>query len=221
MGQIIQKGVLGETIRGFAAAKDISISNLEKKSGYSSGMISRWIAAGAEDYSSLSKLVTLADLLDVSLDELVRRQRETAPKGGPGDPVLRLMDETRSEQLLWWEWRPNDGLLPTGLAPSHESGRPCCGGWQTQRDSLKFLLALFSDDIDDEDEPVELNLYCTPGHRLPLLPIPNASPDALSNLYTQILFTDSFAAQGERTASTVLPLHAQDDKTIAFRRSKG
>lgn len=217
MGQIVRKGVLGETIRNFAAVKDLSISSLEKNAGYSPGMISRWIAAGPEDYYSLSKLVALADLLDVSLDELVRRQRNTEPKGSLSDPVLCLMDETRSGRLVWWKWRLDDDMSQAGPAPTHESGRPCCGGWQTRRDHLEFLLALFCDDVDDEDEPMELSLYCTPGHRLPLFAVPDAVPDALSNLYTQILFVDAFAERGNKGLSAVLPFNAQDSKTITFR----
>lgn len=217
MGQIIQKGVLGETVRNFAIEKDISISTLEKKAGYSPGMVSRWIAAGSEDYCSLSKLVTLADLLDVSLDELVSRQQETVLEGRSHTPVLRLMDETRSGQLVWWAWQPKDD----GLVPERESGRPCCGGWQTKRDNLEFFLALFCDDIDDEDELMELTLYCAPGHKLPLFPIPNASLAELSTLYTQILLVDAFATHRERTASTVLSLDVQGNRTVAFRRSNG
>lgn len=219
MGQIIQKGVLGETVRDFAAAKDISISSLEKKAGYSPGMISRWIAAGSEDYNSLSKLVTLADLLDVSLDELVKRRREDLPKDNPSDPVSRLETETRTGQLVWWGWQPDDGLSLADAIPIHEGGRPCCGGWRTRRDNLEFFLALFCDDIGDEDEPIELNLYCTPGHKLPLFLVPDASSAALSNLYTQILFADAFGVHRGRTPSTVLPFSALDSKTFAFCRS--
>lgn len=219
MGRIIQKGVLGEAVRDFATAKNISISSLEKNAGYSPGMISRWIAAGSEDYYSLSKLVTLADLLDVSLDELVGRQREALSKDSSSDPVSLLESETRAGQLVWWGWRPDDGLPPAGPIPTHESDRPCCGGWRTRRDNLEFFLALFCDDIDDEDELIELNLYCTPGHKLPLFLVPDTSPAALSNLYTQILFSDAFAAHRGHTPSTVLPFSAQDRKTIAFRCS--
>lgn len=218
MGQVIQKGILGEAIRDFAAARDISISSLEKNAGYSPGMVSRWIAAGTEDYSSLSKLVTLADLLNVSLDDLVSRKREALPKDGPSDPVSRLEAETLAGQLVWWGWQPDNGLSPAGPIPNHKSDRLCCGGWQTQRDNLDFLLVLFCDDIDDDDEPMEIELYCTPGHKLPLFPVPDTSPAALSNLYTQILLSDAFAAHREHASSTVLPFCAPDNKaTASFR----
>ena len=74
MGRAIRKEVLGERVRNFAATRGIPISALEKESGFSAGMISRWIAAGNEDYNALSKLVNLSDLLGVSLVELVGRQ---------------------------------------------------------------------------------------------------------------------------------------------------
>lgn len=221
MGWVVQKGALGETIRDFALSKDISISSLERTAGYSPGMISRWIAAGSEDYYSLSKLVTLADLLEVSLDELVGRQQETPPQNDSNDPALYLKAETCAGQLTWNAWRPDDSPAFADPIPSHKSDRPCCGGWWTQRKGLKFLLAAFCDDIDDEDEPLELSLYCTPGHKFPLLPVPDTVSAALPDLYTQILYASAFTPDGGLTSPTVLSFNAQDGKTIAFRRSSG
>lgn len=218
MGWVVQKGALGQTIRDFALSKGISISSLERNAGYSPGMISRWISAGSEDYSSLSKLVTLADLLGVSLDELVGRQREALPGNDSNDPALRLKAETCAGQLTWW---PDDNPAFAASIPPHKSGRPCCGGWWTQWNKLKFLLAAFCDDIDDEDEPLELSLYYTSGHKAALFPVTNAASAALSDLYTQILYVSAFAPDGGIAPPTVLSFNAQDGKTIAFRRSSG
>lgn len=221
MAWVVQKGGLGETVRDFALSKGISISSLERSAGYSPGMISRWIAAGPEDYFSLSKLVALADLLEVSLDELVGRQREALPKKDLNNPASRLKTETCAGQLTWSVWQPDDKLAFADSLPPNKSSRPCCGGWWTQREELKFLIAVFCDDIDDEEEPLELGLYYTPGHKLPLFPVPETVADALPDLYAQILYASSFASGEGTTDSTVLPFNAQNSKTIAFRCSSG
>lgn len=221
MKQIIQKGDLGEAVKDLAAARDISISALERAVGYSPGMISRWIAAGSEDYNSLSKLVAMADLLEVSLDELVGRRRDSLPRGGADGSVSRLETETRTGQLSWSAWQIEGALAPRGLMPAHKSGRLCCGGWSARRDGLKFVLALFCDDIDDEDEPMEFGLYCTPGHNLPLFPVLDASFEALSALYAQILLADAFAANGEDTAHTIRDLRMNRNKTVPFQVLSG
>lgn len=221
MKQVIQKGDLGEAVKDFAAAQGISISTLEREAGYSPGMISRWISAGEEDYSSLSKLVTMADLLEISLDKLVGRKRESLPRVGVDSSASRLEAETRTGRLTWSAWRSGGTSASRGLIPVHESGRLCCGGWWTQRNCLKFVLALFCDDVEDEDEPMDLGLYCTPGHKLPLFPVPDASSDTLSALYAQILLVDTFAADRGYSTSTMWAFDAQEGKTVPFRILNG
>lgn len=211
MQEVILKRGLGEAVKARAAEKGIPISSLEKKSGYSSGMISRWCTAGDEDYSALSKLVTMSNLLDISLDELVGRQGGTSHKEIPGGPVFQLLSETGSGQLTWLPWQEADDFPANVLMPTCDNGRLCSGGYWTQRDKLKFVLVCFCDDIQDKDEPVELSLYCTPEHRLPLCPVLPSSDSELSQLYTQILLSAAFAPAKEARASEVRP------KTIPFR----
>lgn len=215
MKRVIQKGDLGEAVKDLAAVRGISISALERAVGYSPGMISRWIAAGPEDYNSLSRLVAMADLLEVSLDELIGRR--SMPQGGANGIASRLEAETRTEQLSWSAWQPGSTLVPKDSMPVHESGRLCCGGWWAQRDSLKFVLALFCDDIDDEDEPMELGLYCTPGHNFPLFSVPDVSSDTLPTLYAQILMVNAFAMDRRGITHAVWDLDAQGGKTVPFR----
>lgn len=194
MGQIIQKAALGETVRDLAAEKGIPISVVERESGYSPGMISRWITAGGES-GTLSKLVTMADLLGASLDELVGRQSNSFSKAPSSDPVSCLQAETVSGQLMWLQWSPDDNSPVSCPIPACDSGRPFCGGWWTERGQLKFLLVRFCEDMQDDDEELELYLYCTPGHKLPLYPVASKSLSALHNLYTQIILTAAFAPQ--------------------------
>ena len=217
MRRVIQKGTLGEAIRDHAALKGISISALERESGYSPGMISRWIAAGDEDYNALSKLVTLADQLGVSLDELLGQKKSDFSEASPNDPISQLQAETCNGQLTWLPWEPEDNSPAAGLIPACESGRPCCGGWWTERKQLKFLLVQYCDDLQDEDEILELCLYCTPGHRLPVLPILSKSPSALPELYTQILLIASFGSTKDAAVSARPPRDAAKPKTIPFR----
>lgn len=195
MSQTIQKGVLGERIRDFAAARGIPISTLEKESGFSAGMISRWIAAGSEDYNALSKLVNLCDLLRVSLDELVGRQTSDLPAVGVNSPISRLQSETCAKQLIWFPWQLDSGFPVTASPPAGKSGRPCCGGWWSERKELKFILTCFCDDMQNDDEPLELSLYCTPGHKLPLICVTSGPDPALAELYTQILLIAAFTPE--------------------------
>ncbi len=187
MSQTIRKRVLGERVRDFAAARGIPISVLEKESGFSAGMVSRWIAAGNEDYNALSKLVNLSDLLRVSLDELVGRQTSDLPATVVNSPIPQLQSETCSRQLTWFPWQPDSGFPVTAPLPICKSGRLCCGGWWSEWKELKFILTCFCDDMQDDDEPLELSLHCTPGHKLPLICVTSGPDSALSELYTQIL----------------------------------
>lgn len=217
MRQVIQKGVLGATVRDWAAMKGIPISTLERESGYSPGMISRWIAAGKEDYNALSKLVTLADQLGISLDELVGRQKDDAAKASSNDLISQIRAETCDGRLTWLPWKPEDNCPVTSPIPACESGRSCCGGWWAERDQLKILLVQFCDDLQDEDELLELCLYCTPGHGLPVLPLVTKYSSALSELYTWICLIASFGtAKGADTSASLL-CDAAKLKTIPFR----
>lgn len=192
MGQVVRKGVLGDRIRTYAAAKGIPISTLERETKLSAGMISRWIAAGDEDYYALSKLVNLCDLLGVSLDEIVGRQANDVSAAAVINPIPQLQRETCARQLLWYPWGPDSGFPVATSPPGPKSGRPCCGGWWAERKKLTFILTCFCDDIQDDDEPLELGLYCTPGHKLPLVYVPQDSDNLLSQLYTQILLFADF-----------------------------
>lgn len=192
MRQSIRKGVLGERVRDLAAAKGIPISALERDSGFSAGMVSRWIAAGKEDYNALSKLVNLSSLLGVSLDELIGRETGDLPAAVMNSPIPQLQSETCARQLIWSPWQPDSGFPVTASLPTCKSGRPCCGGWWSERKELKFILTCFCDDIQDDDEPLELSLHCTPGHKLPLICVTSGTDPALSELYAQILLIATF-----------------------------
>lgn len=195
MRQTIYKGVLGERVRDYAAAKGIPISTLEKDSGFSAGMVSRWIAAGNEDYNALSKLANLSDLLGVTLDELIGRQTNDLPMAVGSSLLPRLQSETCTGQLRWLSWNPEGGFPVAALPPTCESGRLCCGGWWTERSGLKFILTCFCDDIQDDDERLELCLQCTPGHNMQPFCIALGSDDALCKLYTQIRLISTFASE--------------------------
>jgi len=195
MRQIIRKGILGERVRDYAAAKGIPISALERDSGFSAGMVSRWIAAGNEDYNVLSKLVNLSDLLGVSLDELIGRQAGDLFAVTVNSPIPQLQSETCAGQLLWFPWKPDGGFPLAVPLPTCKSGRPCCSGWWSERRGLKFILTCFCDDIQDDDEQLELTLHCTPGHKIPLICVAPGPDGALSELYTQILLISTFTPQ--------------------------
>ena len=197
MRQVVRKGVLGERIRDYAAVKGIPISTLEREAGFSAGMVSRWIAAGNEDYNALSKLVNLSGLLGISLDELIGCQGNDLSSITMNNsiPIPQLQSETSTRQLLWVPWQPDSGFPVTAPPPVCKSGRPCCGGWWTERKSLKFILTCFCDDIQDDDELLEISLHCTPGHKLPLVCILSGFDTALSELYTQILLSTTFSLE--------------------------
>lgn len=217
MQQIIRKGILGERVKDCAMAKRIPISTLEREAGYSPGMISRWIAAGDEDYNALTKLVKLADLLGVSLDELVGRKAGEISAVMLNSPIPQLQAETCTGQLLWFPWQPDSGLPAGGIVPVCKSGRSCGGGWWTDRKGLKFMLTCFCDDIRDEDEHLELYLHCTPGHGLPLVCIVPDSDATLSELYTQILLRATFAQEKDASYSESVLVDKTASKTIPFR----
>lgn len=65
----------GKYIKEIADRKEISIYRLEKESGVSTGRIWR-IIKGETINPSIDNLIKIADALDISLDELVGRNRK-------------------------------------------------------------------------------------------------------------------------------------------------
>lgn len=72
---MIKKNDFAARIKQYCTQKGLSISELEKNVGYSAGMISRW-SGTREDFGILTKLVAMADFLELSLDEMVGRGGE-------------------------------------------------------------------------------------------------------------------------------------------------
>lgn len=219
MKRVIEKGALGTRIRDMAQRKNILLSTLERQAGYSVGMISRWVTAGTEDFNVLAKLVTMADLLDVSMDELVGREFKLAQADEPGpnhssSPLPHLLAATRSGALKWKFSFVEDVLPPTLL---QEHSRALYGGWQVRVNNLKFLLAVFCDDFQDDDEVMELSLYCLPGHQLPPSAISSPCVDDLAELYTLIAMSDALgdpssapASESVSTVKSPIPFRVQN-----------
>lgn len=212
---MVLKSDLAAKIKQLCSDKGISLSTLEREAGYSLGMISRW-AASSEDFNVFTKLLYIADRLDVTVDELLGRQKIPSQAGRvPETPLEPLLEATCSSTLPW------TGVSPAGLPggaqfPCAESGRPLCGVWWCAYRGLHLALCAYCDDPDDPLEPMDLALYATPGHGIPPGPVPVPDGAALQTLYTQVLLQLAFQPEPvDQNAEQSKP----DGRTIPFRRA--
>lgn len=174
---MIRKNDFAARIKQYCTQKGLSVSELEKSVGYSAGMISRW-SGTSEDFGILTKLVAMADFLDLSLDEMVGREgKANAPPQNTGTNMQRsvpfLMDKTNAHQLVW-EWIPCEGgkLSLFGPIPDIPGGIDYTGAFWCQCEDIYFVLVRYCDNLEDMNEVMVLALYCTAGHGFPLVQVP-------------------------------------------------
>lgn len=185
---VVLKKALGERIKRLAAKRNIPLSKLEARAGYSLGMVTRWTnAEDDENFDIFSKLATIASNLGVSVDELlgVGEPKENAPNVGESDLISCIVDSTEAKKLQWMEidWKIVEELPTKPLLEPEE--RTPTGAWSVERGRLRFVLVAYCDDLDDEDEPMGLRMYALAGHGIPPQPI-QAETTALQALYMMI-----------------------------------
>lgn len=181
--RIVLKKTLGERIKRLAGEKNIPLSQIEVHAGYSQGMLTRWANASEdENFEIFTKLVIIAGILGISVDELLG---VAGPRVGVShmEDLLPCMTSSTREAALQWEetdWK-TAGELPQ---PESED-RALAGAWQAERGRLWFLLTAYCDDLDDLNEPMGFRLYALAGHGIPPQPIPGETA-ALQALYVAI-----------------------------------
>ena len=205
MTKVIKKSDLAERLKQKCDQKHISISDLERHSGYSPGMLSRW-SATTEDFNVLTKLVAMADYLDVSLDELLGRET-SAPEMScvvefPSFDVARcLLNETMSQRLIWENAFCDGSPLSEEQIPDSADGRTLVSASRVRCEELVFILACYCDDLEDNHESVELALFCTAGHGLPIQKIDTADETVLPTLYIQLRMRQIFQSRESKVVS--------------------
>ena len=189
---IIHKKKLAQDIKRICQKKEISIPALEAAVGYSPGMISRWASSSDdEDFNVLSKLVTMANILEVSVDNLlgVQKDKETISQTENSDIFSILTQATVSGRLVWNVLDPQKNQLPFGYQlPDSESSRIVAKAWYTVQENVTFTLVSYCDDMADFNEPLELVLYGFVGHGIAPLQLHAPEPKFLHTLYAYIQF---------------------------------
>lgn len=162
---IILKKDLGERIKRLAGEKNISLSSIEAQAGYSLGMLTRWTNASEnENFEIFSKLVTIASILGVSVDELLGVSEPQAGVNRSENLLLRMTTSTKGAALQWAE---TDWKTAEELSQQEPEEHALAGAWSAERERLRFLLAAYCDDLDDVEEPMNLRLYALAGHGIP------------------------------------------------------
>lgn len=188
----IYKRKLAQDIKSICQKKDISIPNLETAVGYSPGMISRWASSSAdEDFNVLSKLVTMANILDVSVDTLLGIPKNADPLvySENSDIFSTLTEATVNGNLIWNMLDSQNNQLPfSNQILNSESDRVIAEKWYTTQEKVSFILVSYCDDLADFNEPLELVLYGFVGHGIALLPLRSTNPKSLHTLYAYIQF---------------------------------
>lgn len=182
----ILKRELGERVKRLSGEKNISLSALETQVGYSLGMITRWTnASDDENFEIFSKLATIASILEVSVDELlgVAESKTRASLTEEANLISCMTASTRASKLKWAEtdWKSIEGLSQLSEPEEHT----LIGLWSAERERLRFFLAAYCDDLDDEEEPMYFRLYALAGHGVLPQPI-QVETTALQALYMSI-----------------------------------
>ena len=88
--------LLVKSIRKICKANNIAPSQLEAELGFGAGLISRWIKSSP----SIDKIIDIADYFNVSIDELIGRNRSIIEDDNT--PFIRfLIEMTNSKTLIW------------------------------------------------------------------------------------------------------------------------
>lgn len=186
----IYKKDLAQRIKGLCQKKGYTVNFVEAEACYSPGMISRWGAAGdSEDFNVLSKLVTMASILEVSVDELLglSKTRESLAQNKDTDFFSNLAKATMDNRLIWNELdsEKRQSLFGNRLSDS-DRGRMIAKIWCAMQGEVSFALVAYCDDLADFSEPLELEMYVLAGHGIAPLPLQTGSVEALHVLYTCI-----------------------------------
>lgn len=85
---------LVDNIRIIAKSKGMSVQKVEKEAGIANGVIGKW------NYSEprLDKIIAVADVLGVSVDELLGIKKEPA-ESELDDQIVRLLKDLPEEKL--------------------------------------------------------------------------------------------------------------------------
>lgn len=185
------KKEFAQQVRQLCASKNIPISTLENAAGYSPGMISRWSSSN-EDFIVLTKLVAMANCLNVSVDELLSRRvpSKTSIIEFPGSTDSKLLDLISIQHRTWTLLEDISSLSLTSedenIISNDKTGRNLADIFSCQLDRLILLLVAYCDDPDDREEGMNFALFYSLGHGIP---IQRADIDlkALQHLYTQVL----------------------------------
>lgn len=188
----IYKKEFAQHIKSLCQEKGITVNSLETDAGYSPGMISRWGAAkDNEDFNVLSKLVTMANILEVSVDSLLglSKTKEVLGQGENTDIFFNLATATMDNRLIWNELESEKKQLLFGdqLLDS-ERGRTISKIWCTLQGDISFALVSFCDDLADFSEPLELELYVLTGHGIAPFPLQTDKMETLQTLYAYIQY---------------------------------
>lgn len=213
---MIQKQKLATNIKQLAAERNEPIAALERYAGCSQGLISRWASAEGEEFSVLSKLVGIAEFLDVSLDELLERKK-ASPVQADTTPLHCLLDSSHATQ---WHGFGGEDEFPINAIeiPPIKSGRMLSDRWWLSMDDCYFVLATYCDDRSDTLEPMDLAVYCIVGHGMPTYPLPVANLSELQSLYVQLRIQKALHALADQSSDRKNDI-SQSSKTINFEQA--
>lgn len=189
--RVVLKRDLGERIRILCSEHGVSISELERDAGYSSGMISRWLAAGDEDFSVLTKLERISKRLNVSVDVLLGNTAVTSRRDNDSrqgvEIVSSLLTQMQSKKVQWTRVKFEDPYV--GQLSEMKDEMQLSAVWsaqiKTDAETLGLYLAIYCCDILDESEPIKLTLNASIGHLFPLTEL-YVDEDELKTLFVHI-----------------------------------
>ncbi len=182
---VIQKYQLAQTIKQLAAERKIPVSSLEQRANYSPGTFSRWSSIDSGEFNVLTKLSAIADILGVTIDQLLDRSpspAEAASSPPSANPALCLLEATKIANITWSS-EPPSSAEEMEVSPN---GRPLAEVWKTRQSGIDFLLMVYCDDPDDDSEPMEFALYSAVRHGIPPLQVPAGDIRVFQQLYSQV-----------------------------------
>ncbi|GEM_PF-4018858 len=193
---MVNKKDLAKRIKLLGEKKNITLPELERLAQYSPGIFSRWLATDKdEDFSILTKMVTIANQLDVTLDQLILGREKSFNKNDLQYDITSLnglIKYTNLNKLIWTKLTEMKDIgLSHNQLPQNDNGMPVAEKWYVHFDGTYFLMISYCNDIDDPNEEIDLLLCGTVGHGMPISVIATVEKHILQELYNCIRIQNS------------------------------
>ena len=155
----MDNGIIVDSIKKLCRDNNITVSQLEKETGMSQGLVSKW----KDKIPSLDKIVDIADYFHVSIDEVVGYRRSFS-ENQTLKFINSIYEQTKTNELVWYVLDDNH---PVKFDDVYVVNNDSYNSWEKEYYYCKykygyFLFEIYYLEIDFEITDSILNFYIQP-----------------------------------------------------------